>query len=59
MVITSTQVEIYATTKQLMDLCQKYLSLTLQYEKIIILDEINTLYKKIENLGLQLKDETK
>jgi hypothetical protein len=59
MPISDTQIQIYALTKQLMDLSEKYILTILQSEKTIISVEINQLYKKMNDLELQLKDETK
>lgn len=59
MLITETQIEIYALSKQLMELSEKYILTISQSEKSIILEEINNLYKKIEILKLQFKDETR
>lgn len=47
------QIEIYALTKQLMDLSDKYLLETGQYEKIFLLERINTIYAKLNILEIQ------
>lgn len=59
MTVTETQIQLYALTKQLMELSEKYIIATLPSDKAIILIEINILYEKMYQLELQLKNETK
>lgn len=59
MTVSETQIQVYALTKQLMELSEKYILTTLPSDKAIILIEINILYEKMYQLELQLKNETK
>lgn len=59
MPVSETQIQLYALTKQLMDLSEKYILTISSYEKAVILEKINILYEELDNLGLQYKDENK
>jgi hypothetical protein len=49
------QIEIYALTKQLMDLSDKYILETGKYEKIFLLERINTIYAKLNILEIEYR----
>lgn len=59
MSVTESQIELYALTKQLMELSEKYILTTLSSEKIILLEGINILYEKLDKLNIIYKQETK
>jgi hypothetical protein len=49
MPVTELQIEIYALTKQIMELSEQYILETKPYEKVFLLERINSLYSEIEN----------
>lgn len=53
MLPTETQIEIYALTKQLMDLSDKYIIETGQNEKVFILERINSIYTRLKILEIE------
>lgn len=59
MTVSEIQIQLYALTKQLMELSEKYTLTTLPIDKKVLSAEINLLYEKLNDLGLQLKNETK
>jgi hypothetical protein len=59
MPLTETQIEIYALTKKLLELSEKYLLAILPHEKILLLEQINITYDKLDKLKIIYKEETK
>jgi hypothetical protein len=59
MPVTVSQIELYALTKQLMEVSEKYTLTTLSSEKITLLEDINVLYDKLDKLKVIYKEETK
>lgn len=59
MPFTETQIKIYALTKQIMDLSEKYVLTISPSDKAVIFTEINQLYEIISEYNLKFKDETK
>jgi hypothetical protein len=59
MPVTVSQIELYALTKQLMEVSEKYTLTTLSSEKITLLEDINILYDKLDKLKVIYKEETK
>ena len=58
MPVLETQIKMYALTKEIMDLSQKYVSSILPSEKTVLFAEINQLYERLNDLQSELKIET-
>jgi len=59
MTVTETQIKLYALTKEIMDLSQKYILTISPYEKEVLLEKINETNAKLEDLAIQYKEEEK
>lgn len=59
MPVSESQIELFALTKKLMELAEKYISSILPYEKILLLEQINDIYNKLEKIKIIYKEETK
>ena len=57
MPVLETQIKMYALTKEIMDLSQKYVSSILLSEKTVLFAEINQLYERLNDLQSELKNE--